>query len=447
MKIHAIVKTNKTDSYIPVIGNGEESVFLESIFSDIKCKHCTHNIKNVIDNLERFPDGAVVDFANLSLAVYTMDQLISRIGNGYQDWSRYIKVHLPVEAIGNWKNALPKIEAMLSFLTGDKWELEVRIRQPLTNQKQTALYNSNISKVSLFSGGLDSLIGAIDLAATNDEIALISHHKGGGGGEKTAQESLVKALQNEFPKKIIKPNYFYVQPIQEGNKFSGENTQRARSIMFIALGLLVANSYGQNTALEIPENALISLNIPLTMTRYGSYSTKTTHPKFLGMLGDVIQAISITNTLNNPYKFKTKGEMLAGCTNLPFLKQVGDWSISCSKPNYYRRWTKKTRGQRKIETHCGHCVPCIIRRASFHKAGIDKVKGNYVVDILKKSNRGYPDIRAFKIGLARFKRKVKINIFDLFKGGIFPVADANEIANYISVYKRGMKEVDRFLSQ
>ncbi len=438
MKIHLILKADKSDSYAPKLPKGEQTIFLDSIFSESKCKYVAHNIKSTIEKLKQIPEAGVVDFANLSLAVYTADQLVSRKGNGYQDWSRYFKIYLPVENINAWNGVKSKLESMLSFLTGDKWELEYRAKK--ANNKQATPYTGVISNVSLFSGGLDSLIGAIDLIEQHEGVALISHHKV-GTGESSTQTALVDSLKKEYPKRVIEPNYFYVQPVQASNKFGGEDTQRARSIMFIALGLLVANSYGKKVVLEIPENALISLNVPLTVTRYGSYSTKTTHPNFLQILGGILRDVSITNSLNNPYKYKTKGEMLAECKNQALIQKIADSSLSCSKPYYYRRWDHRP------EPHCGHCVPCIIRRAAFYSVGQDKLKGNYVVDILKKSSATYPDLRAFKIGLTRFKRKTKLSIFDLFKGGIFPIHDSNEIHNYIQAYKKGMKEVEGFIFQ
>jgi hypothetical protein len=293
MKINIIVKTDKNDSYAPKFPKNEYSIFLESILSDNKCKHIAHNIRSIVQGFKQSPEPTVVDFANLSLAVYAIDQLASRTENGYQDWSRFFKVHLPVVDLKLWNNAATQIESMLSFLTGDKWELEFRAKVH-DGKKSSQKEDGTITQVSLFSGGLDSLIGAVDLIDQQNAISLVSHHKI-GTGESNAQTTLMEALKKEYPTKTIEGNFFYVQPIKEGNKLGGEDTQRARSIMFIALGLLVANSQGKYTVLEIPENALISLNVPLTATRYGSYSTKTTHPNFLGMLGSILTDISITN--------------------------------------------------------------------------------------------------------------------------------------------------------
>lgn len=373
MKFNVIVKSDKKDSFSPKLPRGEERIFLEAIFSEADCNHVRHNIRSLVEKLPQFPSGNVVDFSNLSIAVYVIDQLVSRAEHGYQGWSRYFKIFVPVEDVTLWAKQIMRIESMLSFLTGDKWEVEFRSRKKVSHQ--SAFYAGGVSYVSLFSGGLDSLIGTIDLLNKNNEIALISHHKGGGGGEKSTQSLLVKELQAEYPDKKIASNLFYVQPVQGAKKFGREDTQRARSLMFIALGLLVANSYGKSTTLLIPENALISLNIPLTKSRYGTYSTKTTHPNFINLISELLREVSINNRIENPYKFKTKGEMLAGCADQNLIRKIAYTSTSCSKTNYYRRWTKKTKKPKIIASHCGHCVPCIIRRAAFYSTGIDIFKG------------------------------------------------------------------------
>ena len=443
MKVNVIVKADKKDSFAPKLSTGEERIFLESIFSEATSIYVTHNIKPLVEKLPLIPQGGVEDFGNLSLAVYVIDQLLSRTAYGYQGWSRYFKIFIPVVDVPVWNNQISQIESMLSFLTGDKWEVEFRQRKAA--EIQSTVYNGLVSHVSLFSGGLDSLIGTIDLLSHYSEIALISHHKGGGGGEKSTQASLVSELQNAYPAKKINSNLFYVQPLKGDKNLGGENTQRARSLMFIALGLLVANGYGKTTTLLIPENALISLNIPLTMSRYGTYSTKTTHPKFIETVSDLLSALSIGNRIDNPYKFKTKGEMLKDCADQSLIQRIAYSSTSCSKTNYYKRWTKKTKTSRDIASHCGHCVPCIIRRSAFYSIGADRFEGNYHVDVQQKSNSDYSDLRAFKIGLHRFNKKKKLTIFDIFKGGIFSFNSGSEMTNYLKVYQRGMKEVEKFI--
>ena len=141
-------------------------------------------------------------------------------------------------------------------------------------------------------------------------------------GEKSVQDELAKVLKDELKIEDLTHLLFFVQPKQKNNKYGKEPTQRARSILFIALGLIVANSYGAQTKLLIPENGLISLNIPLTMTRLGSFSTKTTHPKFIYNINELLAKLGIKNKMINPYGFLTKGEMILNCTRADINKKV-----------------------------------------------------------------------------------------------------------------------------
>ena len=70
---------------------------------------------------------------------------------------------------------------------------------------------------------------------------------------------------------------------------------------------------GDVVELLIPENGFISLNIPLTPLRVGTFSTRTTHPLFISQMQDILDALGINVRLSNPYQFKTKGEMLHEC--------------------------------------------------------------------------------------------------------------------------------------
>ena len=152
---------------------------------------------------------------------------------------------------------------------------------------------------------------------------------------------------------------------------STENSTRVRLIIFFAYALIV--SYGINynelgrKEIFVPENGFISLNIPLDSMRIGSLSTKTTHPVYMRMLQDIWNDLSLKVDLILPYKFKTKGEVLTGCKNQDMMKALIFESTSCGK--YQRHGLR----------HCGECVPCLVRRAAFLKAGLrDDTENGYI---------------------------------------------------------------------
>lgn len=415
---------------VPInISNGNTALLSTSVFRDLTAGNIT-------------PKNNAFDLLNIALGVYTIDQVVSRALYGYQGWSRHFKVYIPVNDYKIWNNVKGDFEKLLSFLSGDKWEIVFRQITTVRNVALPAQPNpKNIDTVSLFSGGLDSFIGAIDLLENNKKVVLISHYK--NGSESPIQTLLHDILLKQYGTTSFDKFKFYVQPNQKNSNVSKEDTSRARSFLFFALGLTIANSIGDNVEFIIPENGLISLNVPLTSTRLSSHSTRTTHPFYLQTFKTILLGIGVINPISNPYQFYTKGEMMASCKNQQILKSCYEKTLSCSHPDNSRF----TKGQRP-GIHCGYCVPCIIRQASEHKSRNNKTQyANQIksspISALKKSGR---DLRAFNLAIERLSTLKKHNIaLELLNSGPLPFADKKELDDYIGVYERGMKEVADFL--
>ncbi|MGV3529805.1 MAG: Qat anti-phage system QueC-like protein QatC [Flavisolibacter sp.] len=388
------------------------------------------------------PNASAADFLDFAQAIYTADQVISRRLNGYQGWSRHIRVHFPVSDLGQWHQALPKLEQMLSFLSGDKWELAFRRR---TNQRMIQhVVDSNpdgVTKVCLFSGGLDSFIGAIDLLASGEKLALVSHYK--GGSESVPQTQLYTALGQHFGNNTFLPFQLYVQPKQSNVQAQKEDTSRARSFLFLAIGIVLANTYGSAIPLIVPENGLISLNVPLTPTRVSSHSTRTTHPHYMALFQEIVGDLGISNLVENPYRFKTKGEMMQECKDQAFLLANYGGSMSCSHPD-----NSRYEGQRP-GIHCGYCVPCIIRQSAETVAG--GIHTSYTHNVrtsppAASSDKG-SDLRAFKIALLHTQNLRRTGLlFHILRSGPISFTSDQELSQYKGVYTRGMNEVRNFLS-
>jgi hypothetical protein len=263
-----------------------------------------------------------LDLLYISMAVYFADKRVLR-ENTYDGWTRSFKVYIPVLKIDKWKSQKEHLEHMISFLSGDNWSFEFRERkqndlEKKVEQKIGSWYledKFSPDEFCMLSGGLDSFIGAIDLLSQNKKVAFVGIY-GGGKGVKPYQDKINNLLQNEFS---IPKEYFFnfnATPIN-GN----EITTRTRSFLFFAHAIILASCVDKPTSLYIPENGLISLNIPLTNTRLGSSSTRTTHPYYLGMLQKLLNNMGIEISLKNPYQFKTKGEMLIECQKPQFIKE------------------------------------------------------------------------------------------------------------------------------
>ncbi len=288
----------------------------------------------------------------------------------------------------------------------------------------------------LFSGGLDSLIGAIDLLTKGGRVALVSHH-GLGDSTKSIQTRIIDALRQDFDDQIVHVPFF-VHP-DRGNTNEGENTMRARSLLFLAMGVAVASLMETKPSLTIPENGLISLNVPLTSARTGSLSTRTTHPYYIELFRKLLVCLKINVALSLPYRHLTKGEMLAQVKHKAALGKTVSLTMSCSHPTV-GRFAKTTPGN-----HCGYCVPCIIRLASLKAAGIADRAPDWDVVANPPSNSSdrVHDVRAFKIGIERLKASKPLHdVFRILRSGRIPSDEAKAFA---AVYRRGMAEVATFL--
>jgi hypothetical protein len=109
-----------------------------------------------------------------------------------------------------------------------------------------------------------------------------------------------------------------------------EPSLRSRSVVFLALGLYAAIESGGEIPLLAPENGLIALNLPLTLSRVGSCSTRTMHPFYLNSFREVVAGLGIENKITNPLELKTKADCVSECLNGDLLKAMGPYNVSCA---------------------------------------------------------------------------------------------------------------------
>jgi hypothetical protein len=306
------------------------------------------------------------------------------------------------------------------------------------------------SRVSLLSGGLDSAIGAADLLDAGERVAFVSHNAKSGGAifSSPSQKDVLEALRPHADAAQINHVRFRVNPPPPIDGLTAAvTTTRSRSIMFFALGLLVASALdaaqaGAPIPLVIPENGLISLNVPLTRARLGSWSTRTTHPHTLAMLRAVMAGLGLVTPLVTPYATVTKGEMLAALVarGRPRAEALTGATVSCAHPNQ-SRFLEAARRQ----PHCGTCVPCIIRRAATQHAGIDD--GRYSFSLPTELSRLQParaaDALAFRYALATRRRPA--HALDINLSGPLHSDTDQQLRDLVRVYDAGMDEVARHL--
>ena len=213
-------------------------------------------------------------------------------------------------------------------------------------------------------------------------------------------------------------------------------TQRGRSVAFFAHGILAATTLqryanGETISLFVCENGFISINPPLTGLRLGSLSTRTSHPVVLALLQQIVDAAGLRVRFKNPYAHRTKGEMLAGSLRQADLKAHAHTTTSCGR---FKRY-----GYR----HCGRCVPCLIRRASFHAWGVeDKTEYVYAdLSIDDSDHAGSDDVRALAMAVA----EVADVGLDAWLGVALSSPLIDDGPELRDVVQRGLKEMEALL--
>lgn len=383
------------------------------------------------------PSVPARDLLRVAVAGYAIDRLSARTRT-HDSWTRELELSVPISRHVPWADAQAPLTQALDFLSGDRWQLGFRV----TDQARGGPDGGDLvaDAVCLFSGGLDSLAGAIDLLDDGKQVVLVGHYEGGLAPKR--QRELAAALQSEYGAEAVSLRQLSLRPApvnsaQERPLARGrENTMRARSLLFIAAGLAVASAIGRNVPLYIPENGYIGINVPLTWSRPASLSTRTTHPYFFDRLRATFDAIGLTNPLENPYRLTTKGEMLAAGANLALLARLAPRSLSCAHPET-ARFTKRPK---RPLGNCGYCYPCLIRRAALHTIHEDTERYAYDIavepELLQSSQKG-ASLRALIRVLAQ-----RSSPTDVLRNGPIPNGEA---AQFAAMYERGRGELRRWL--
>jgi hypothetical protein len=362
------------------------------------------------------PSQAAWDFLSLSLAVYAADRMILR-APAPDGWTRIIALEVDVAEPTVWAPEAGALGELLRFLTGDIWYLHFNNdgrRAPRFSWRA-----SDRDCACLFSGGLDSLMGAAKLLTEARRPLIVSE---AFPKEGSVQVSLAQHLGLDRHRFEGRATERYVKPY--------EASSRSRSMLFIAYGALASTSLSSigNGAGElfIPENGLISINPPLTRRRMGSLSTRTTHPHFISSLQQVLRRAGIEITLVNPFQGKTKGEILAECRH-PAARQHASSSYSCAKG-------------KRLNMHCGRCVPCLIRRAAFDRAGMKDATRYRAADLAGDAN--FDDVSAARVAVATLPTR-NVSLWAA-ESGPLPI-DPGERSLCVEVVRRGFLELGNFL--
>jgi hypothetical protein len=288
-------RKSKSDKIVPLdLGGDDPNVNLEIV--DIS-RRLSSDVPDVI-----------VDLIEIASYVYCADQAVTRGGEGVlvsgAGWRRHLIFHIPVRLPDIWSspNVLDALKTTVSFLSDDEYEFRFERRNNAVPIQQYLRFGDGhcrvreIEQVLLFSGGLDSLGGAIQESILEQRrVALVSHRSNPRISNR--QTRLVQELHGVSKHS---PLHVPVWVHQQGSA-GREYTQRSRSFLYASLAFAVARGFGLDR-IRLYENGVVSLNLPISEQAIGGRATRTTHPKVLSGFAKLFSyLIQQTFAVENPF--------------------------------------------------------------------------------------------------------------------------------------------------
>lgn len=321
------------------------------------------------------------DLLDIAVYVYVLDSSVTR-GGRYDvygsRWSRDLTIRVPVRDVGAWNRLKSQLEKLLGYLTDDRFTFEFRPHPGDTGQRYLEFESTDRYRkadcVCLFSGGADSLAGALHQFDAGREPLLVSHRSAAPIDNR--QKTLRNDLASCFPEWAWP--HLSVWAHRRGLRAT-EHTQRSRSFLFLSLATVVANELGMEEAF-IPENGIVSLNIPKLKQALGARASRSTQPRFIAGFEQLASDLLGRDlAIENPFLLRTKSEVLK-VINGSGHPELLEASVSCVH----------TRGRTKAMPHCGECSQCVDRRFSSLAAGMESFDPGvrYQTDIFSDNLQG-----------------------------------------------------------
>lgn len=306
------------------------------------------------------------DLLDIAAIVFAADSSVkrgsdTRPGMG-EAWRRSFDFHIQVRDLAFWSRSevTSALGDAVTLLTEDIVSFSFCAREAGTPAQEFLAFDPHAAafaadEVLLFSGGLDSFAGALETLSTSDaRVVLVTHRS----SQKAAarQKRLGAYLMGRFPGRVLQ---IQVAAHRVGGE-AQEATQRSRSLLFAALGQVVARMFGADR-MNFFENGIIGHNLPISPQVVGTMATRTTHPLALSKLNDLMVLIGDGSgaAIQNPYQWLTKTDVVRRIAEHGAAEQIR-YAVSCTS----------IREQDRLHTHCGACSQCFDRRFAMLAAGL-----------------------------------------------------------------------------
>ncbi len=371
--------------------------------------------------LTRFgtPGLAAITLARIGVACFIADRGTAR--NQLRQ-RREINLIIRVPDPDLAMQAKESVERLLSFVTGDEWELGF---EPDDTERPSSfgVDTRQADQVALLSGGLDSFCGAL-LNDPSTQLYL-SH----------SDASVIKHSQSTSRVEVpgFDPTRHIQVRLQARGPFDKEPSRRSRSILFMALAIALADANGIQTV-EVPENGFTSLNPPLAANRGGVLTTRSTHPTTFERAAEVLDRLELPIRLANPYEWITKGELIIKARDAhgdDVIKRGLATTLSCAKSNLVLPNSGFGR-------NCGLDYACLVRRGAVIASGVEDTSSYACHDAHLRADVEHlrrADIQAVKGALNQTPSVVRL----VSMCGPFP--DRYDYDRGVDLWRRGLDEL------
>jgi len=396
---------------------GRYQVELDSIG---RSRNVNIRFEDVALKLQHNISPRLMDFLEIASYVFTADCSTQRgkwtDEKGEEPWRRDLAFVIAVREPEFWST--PKVKSLmqeiLRFLSNDSYsfhfvplEVDRKDQTPyfdFDDENDWSFYKPD--RVLMFSGGLDSLSGIVETAASGAKSVLVSHRP--VSTLDSRQRKLFGELQKKFPGQLIHIPVW----INKDEGFGREPTQRTRSFLFAALATLVAQSIGAR-GIRFYENGALSVNLPMAEEVLRARASRTTHPVALHLLSSLAGAVTERELpIDNPFLLKTKAEVVQSLGTHDATDLIA-LTCSCSHLMF----------QSSDRHHCGRCSQCIDRRFAVAGAGLlsKDPETDYVSDVFIGA-RPKPLDRSIAIDYTRhgieLERRSDVEIAGMFNAEI-----------------------------
>lgn len=326
--------------------------------------------------------SSAVDLARVAVGAYLADKLIYRSST---QWSRDIQLVIHLRDPQRFEGARVLVEQLLYFVSGDSWTITGV--QDTSDFPREVPPHEPVLSVSLLSGGLDSLCGAL---LSDNRTQFLGHW------ESPAVAHAQRLIEGDL--REIHGSILY-ERVHIRSLKPREASSRTRSVMFNALGVALAVGRGADKVI-VPENGFTSLNPPLGADRGGPHTTRSTHPTTFAYTNAINRALGIDVEVANPYQWMTKGELVRLVVERvghERMREIIPHTFSCARGNGH--FFKGGNAQ----ANCGVCVACMVRRGAIRTVLTtdpteylcDRLTGQTLQEFMRLRGKDVDVVRAF----------------------------------------------------